>query len=213
MSSRNVLRAELHAHSSISDGRDSVKALLNAAISKKIDVVSITDHDTVQGSLEAADVIEEEHLPLRVIPGCEITTSSGHLLAYGMTEDVEPKMSMKETCDAVRSLGGVCFLAHPFDIIRGGSVRISDFQVVDGVEIFNSKSYFNFLAKRYARKFSKPGIAGSDAHSARSVGMAVTLLPQNSDLLNSLFHASYNGRRVSFRERLAFLLFQLSQRL
>lgn len=213
MSSRNVLRAELHVHSSISDGRDNVKTILNAAVSKKVDVVSITDHDTVQGSLEAIEVTEEEHLPLRVIPGCEITTSSGHLLAYGITEDVEPKMSMKETCERVRTLGGVCFLAHPFDFIRGGSLRIADFKVVDGVEVFNSKSCFNFLAKRYAKKFSKPGIAGSDAHSANSIGMAITLLPETHDVLSSLLTASYNGRRASLKERLAFLLFQLNQRL
>ena len=122
-------------------------------------------------------------------------------------------MSTEHTCERVRPIGGVCLLAHPFDFIRGGSLRIADFKVVDGVEIFNSKSYFNFLAKIYAKKFSKPGIAGSDAHSAKSVGMAITLLPETPDVLSSLLTASYNGRRASLKERLAFLLFQLNQRL
>ncbi len=206
-----MLRAELHVHSTFSDGRDTVRALLLSAVEKSINVISITDHDTVQGSLEAVDLVEEEGLPLQVIPGVEVTTSSGHLLAYGITKDVEPRMSMDETCRVVRKLGGLCFLAHPFDVIRGGSVRLRDFRIVDGVEVFNSKSYFNFLAKRYARKFSKPGIAGSDAHSAKSVGMALTLLHENG--LTSLLTASYEGRKTPIRERFAFLLFRLNQRL
>ncbi|WP_456329142.1 PHP domain-containing protein [Archaeoglobus sp.] len=208
-----MLRAELHVHSSISDGKDSVRKILNAAVEKKIDVISITDHDTVQGSLEALDIVEEEKLPIKILPGCEITSSSGHILAFGIVKDVEPKMSAEETCRAVRGLGGVCFLAHPFDFIRGGSVRLRDFRIVDGIETFNAKSYFNFMAKRYARKFSKPEIAGSDAHSARSVGLAINYLPNNMNLMESIFHARYDGKRVSIRERLAFLLFQLSQRL
>lgn len=208
-----MLRAELHVHSSLSDGRDSVRKILEAAVEKKLSVIAITDHDTVQGSLEAADVVKEEHLPLRVLPGCEVTTETGHLLVYGIEKDIEPKMSMEESCRIARELGGVCFLAHPFDFIRGGSVRFKDFQVVDGVEVFNAKNYFNFLASRYARKFSKPEIAGSDAHSARAVGLAINYLPDEFNLLESLFHASYDGKRVSIRERLTFLLFRLSQRL
>jgi len=208
-----VLKAELHVHSSLSDGRDSVRKILNAAVEKRIDVISITDHDTVQGSLEAMDIVNEEKLPLRVIPGCEITSSSGHILAFGILEDVEPKISAEETCRIVRELGGVCFLAHPFDFIRGGSVRLKDFKVVDGVETFNAKSYCNFIARKYARKFSKPEIAGSDAHSARTVGLAVNFLPDSVSPIESIFYAKYNGKRVSFRERLAFLLFRLNQRL
>ncbi|MBO8178889.1 MAG: PHP domain-containing protein [Archaeoglobus sp.] len=208
-----MLKAELHVHSSISDGKDGVRKILNAAMEKKIDVISITDHDTVQGSLEALDIVEEEKLPIKILPGCEITSSSGHILAFGIIKDVEPKMSAEETCRVVRELGGVCFLAHPFDFIRGGSVRLKDFRIVDGVETFNAKSYFNFMAKRYAKKFSKPEIAGSDAHSARAVGLAVNYLPDNINLIESIFHARYDGKRVSIRERLAFLLFQLSQRL
>ncbi len=208
-----MLRAELHVHSSLSDGRDSVRKILEAALEKGINVISITDHDTVQGSLEAIDIVSEEQLPLKVLPGCEVTASTGHVLVYGVVKDIEPKMSVEETCIAAREHGGVCFLAHPFDFIRKGSVRLKDFHSVDGIETFNAKSCFNFLARRYAKKLSKPEIAGSDAHSARAVGVAVNYLPEEADLLRSLFHARYDGRRVSIRERLAFLLFRLNRRL
>lgn len=206
-----MLRAELHVHSSMSDGRDSVRKILSIAVERGIEVISITDHDTVEGSLEAAELVEEENLPIKVLPGVEVSASTGHILAFGILKDVEAGMSVEETCRKVRELGGVTFLAHPFDFLRGGSVRLKDFILSDGVESFNAKSCFNFLAKRYASKFSKPEIAGSDAHSAKSVGLAINYIPDLN--VESLFRASFNGRKISLRERLAFLLFRLSQRL
>lgn len=204
-----MLKAELHVHSSHSDGRDSVRKILEEVMAKKIDVISITDHDTIQGSLEAEEIVEEEHLPVVVIRGVEISTASGHLLAYGIKRDIESKMSMEESCRAVKNQGGVSVLAHPFDFFRHGSVRIGDFKVVDAVEVFNAKSPFNFLANKYAREHSKPGIAGSDAHTASAIGLGITLMKNAS--LNSILEASYNGRKLSLKERSAFLRFRLSQ--
>lgn len=204
-----MLKAELHVHSSHSDGRDSVRKILEEAVAKKIDVISITDHDTLQGSLEAEEIVEEEHFPVVVIRGVEISTSSGHLLAYGIKRDVEPKMSMRKSCMAVKNQGGICVLAHPFDFLRHGSIRTRDFKLVDAVEVFNAKSPFNFLARMYAQKYSKPGIAGSDAHTASAIGLGMTLM-KNANL-KSILEASYNGRKISVRERFAFLRFRLSQ--
>ncbi len=205
-----MLKAELHVHSSLSDGRDSVRRIVEVAVDRDFDVLSITDHDTIEGSQEAADVVEEEHYPITILPGVEITTANGHLLAYGISTDIDAGMSMEESCAAVRKMGGLCFLAHPFDFIRGGSIRISSFRVVDGVEVYNSKNPFNFLAARYAAKYGKPGIAGSDAHFAEHIGAAVTYLA--SPTPSSLLEARFEGRRMPIRERLAFLLFRLSRR-
>ncbi len=204
-----MYNAELHVHSYFSDGKDSVKKIIEVAISKGIDILSITDHDTVQGSLEALDVVKEENIEIFIIPGVEITTDSGHLLAYGIKDNVDPGMSMRETCNVVKKLGGLTFLAHPFDFLRNGSVRISDFKVVDGVEVYNAKSPFNFLASYFARKYNKPGIAGSDAHYARDVGTSVTFL--NDKKLEALLNATYTGKRISFKSRLAFLLSRLDR--
>ncbi|MET1124444.1 MAG: PHP domain-containing protein [Archaeoglobaceae archaeon] len=199
-----MFKAELHCHTTYSDGRDSVRKVIEAAIAKGINIIAITDHDCVEASLEAEEIVEEENLPLRVITASEITTTNGHLLAYGIRRDVDAGMDIAETCEEVRRLGGLTFVAHPFDFIRGGTLRLKSFSVADGVEVFNSKSYVNFLARRFAKRFEKPGIAGSDAHSVRSVGLAVNLLKDSS--LNSLLSASYVARRMPIGERLRSLL-------
>lgn len=199
-----MLRAELHVHSNYSDGRDSVKRILMSAIEKRIDVLSITDHDTVDGSLSAMEIVSAEKLPLVVIPGIEISTRSGHLLAYGVSKSIEKGLGMRETCEEVRGLKGLTVLAHPFDFLRNGTLRKEDFRFVDCVEVFNAKSYFNFLAKRYAKRYNKKGIGGSDAHRASDVGIVINYLeaPNKESILNAI----YDGRRQTIKERLSFLL-------
>ena len=59
-----MLKADLHIHTNYSDGRDNVRKILAAAITKNLDVIAITDHNTMQGSLEAINIVEEEHLPI-----------------------------------------------------------------------------------------------------------------------------------------------------
>ncbi|MEM2402370.1 MAG: PHP domain-containing protein, partial [Archaeoglobaceae archaeon] len=79
-----MLKAELHVHSRYSDGLDSVEKLVREAIKKGIEIISITDHDTLNGSLSAIELVEAEKLEIIVIPGIEVSTRSGHLLAYGI---------------------------------------------------------------------------------------------------------------------------------
>jgi len=172
--------AELHVHSNHSDGRDSVKKLLESAIEKRIGAISITDHDTINGSLEAVELVNEEYYPLMVIPGIEISTDDGHLLAYGVEKEFDPGMSMEDTIREVRKAGGVSVVAHPFQIHRHGILSLKKvIRAVDAIEVFNAKFYIgicNKLANRIAEKYGIPGIAGSDAHSAKSVGYGLTIL-------------------------------------
>lgn len=205
------MKAELHVHSNFSDGKSSVREIILEALRRGIEVISITDHDTIDGSMHAMEIAMEEKIPVVVIPGIEISTSSGHLLAYGIKEDIESGLSMEESCEIVKSLGGISVLAHPFDFLRKGTIRKRDFVFVDCVEVFNAKSYFNFLAKRYAEKYGKKGIGGSDAHSAEQIGIVINHLefPEKDAILN----AAFDGKRQKFIERVSFLLSRISRRL
>ena len=172
--------AELHVHTTHSDGRSSVREVLDACVKKGIKIVSITDHDTVNGSLEAIEIVRDEHLDIEVLPGVEVTTSSGHLLVYGVTEDVEKGMSIRETAERVRELEGVTAIAHPYQIERRGvAVPSRHVPYVDAVEVFNAKyvvGICNAMARKLAVRFGKSMIAGSDAHVAEHVGYGLTLV-------------------------------------
>ena len=76
-----------------------------------LSVVAITDHDTLRGTAEAADLAPR--YGLEVVPGCEVSTAEGHLLALFIQRPVRPGRSLIETAQAVADQGGLCIAAHP----------------------------------------------------------------------------------------------------
>ena len=78
--------ADLHTHSNASDGTETPADLVRAAVLAGLDVVALTDHDTVRGWQEATAAVAALPTPLRLVPGAEISSVhdgiSLHLLAY-----------------------------------------------------------------------------------------------------------------------------------
>lgn len=79
-----MAKADLHLHSTASDGNMSPEEVVNAARKLNLSVIALTDHDTIQGVKPAQKAARE--LELEVLPGIEITTDFNgrecHLLAY-----------------------------------------------------------------------------------------------------------------------------------
>ncbi len=78
-----IVRIDLHTHSSVSDGTDPPAAVMRQARAAGLDVVALTDHDTVGGHAEA---LRELPPGLTFVPGmelsCRLDGHSVHLLAY-----------------------------------------------------------------------------------------------------------------------------------
>ena len=77
------MRIDLHAHTTCSDGTQSPTELVAAARAAALDVVAITDHDTMAGSFVARDYLErfpELAEQLEIVPGVEISSRDGHIL-------------------------------------------------------------------------------------------------------------------------------------
>jgi predicted metal-dependent phosphoesterase TrpH len=76
-------RIDLHCHTTFSDGDLSPDALVRRAIARRVGVLSITDHDSVE-ALPAARAAAGTALEL--VPGIEVSTSSNgldlHILGY-----------------------------------------------------------------------------------------------------------------------------------
>jgi len=156
-----------------------VKKIVLRALELGLNALSITDHDTLNGSLEAAEFVRDEHLDIDIIPGIEITTSDGHLLAYGVSRDIDRGMSLKESVWEVKKQNGLTAIPHPFQIDRHGVRRLELFRYVDAIEVFNAKfltGFCNFLSWKISKKFNKTMIAGSDAHRIETIGYGITLI-------------------------------------
>lgn len=174
---RTLLSLDLHVHSSLSyDGHEPVELLLEHASDIGLDGVVVTDHDRIAASLAAAELASE--FGLVGIPGVEVSTADGHLLAIGVEERPARGMSYAETVERVRELGGAAVVPHPFQRTRHGVCRsVLDDTTVDAVEVYNSMLFTgwrNRRARRYAESYGYGAVAGSDAHYLPNVGRAYT---------------------------------------
>jgi predicted metal-dependent phosphoesterase TrpH len=98
-----VVRIDLHTHSAMSDGTEAPAQVMRAAAAAGLDVVALTDHDTLAGWDEAE--AEARALGLRFVPGIEISSRhrgvSVHLLAYWpRVDDADLLAMMARTRDA-----------------------------------------------------------------------------------------------------------------
>jgi predicted metal-dependent phosphoesterase TrpH len=186
---------ELHCHTEWSkDSLNTFDQVVAAARRRKLDRIILTDHNTAEGALLWA-----KRAPDLFIPGEEIMTTGGELLAWFIKETVPRGLSPDETIRRLRDQGAVIGVAHPFDRIRKGAWDEAELMEivdqVDVIEIFNARCFTtadNSRAALFAEKFSKPGTAGSDAHIPYEYGRAAMRLKPFTDaegLLDSIKEA------------------------
>ncbi len=195
-----MLTAELHVHSSLShDGRDPVDLILEQAAGVGLDAIAVTDHDQIDASLEAVELASE--YDLIGIPGIEISTAHGHVIALGITDTIEPGLPFVETVQRIHEAGGIAVIPHPFQQSRSGVLTKIDKQTVidhaDAIEVYNSRlltGRANRQADRFATRYGLPKTAGSDAHVCEMVGQAVTHIDATEPTAESIIEAIAAGR-------------------
>ena len=146
--------------------------MIEAAIQRGLQGIIVTDHDSVMGGLIGRK-IAKAYADFQVIPGAEITSRSGHILAVGIETDIPKGLSVEETVERIRDLGGISVTSHPFSNRVQPSLGEQCLKT-DGVEVFNATNsrQANLRAMSIAQTRGRPETAGSDAHWARSVGKA-----------------------------------------
>jgi predicted metal-dependent phosphoesterase TrpH len=183
---------DLHCHTRASfDSLASVRAVLDAAARRGLTHLAITDHDRIDGALEARAVAPHG---LSVIVGEEVRTADGDLICVFLQEALPPGRTAAATIDAAREQGALVGIPHPFDRFRGSLLHrdplLARAAEVDWVEIHNARLVGggNARAAAWARELGLPGVAVSDAHSILEVGVAFTILngdPSNADGLHA----------------------------
>ena len=182
--------ADLHLHTSFSDGWPSPEEVVDhVTLESDLDVIAITDHDTIEGALRAADHSARVG-GVKVIIGEEVSSRQGHVLGLFLERRIRPGMSAAATVDEIHRQGGVAVAAHPFwrteriaERLRGpvhGVGWLAAELDFDAVEVANSSpglGLANVLARRLALATGQACLGGSDAHILEAVGKAATSFP------------------------------------
>ena len=184
--------ADLHVHTTSSDGMMSAAMVLNyVAVNTQLDVLAITDHNTLDGWLRARDFKsrpDNDHLAdLDLIPGIEISSRDGHIIGLWVEKMIPRDMSAADTIAAIHEQGGLALSPHPYAWLPG----LKEFAGVgglftelpfDAVELRNSTptETFNnyrtaFTNRRRANPIAEYG--GSDAHFLWAISRTWTEFP------------------------------------
>jgi hypothetical protein len=202
---------DLHVHTnkgspdSLIDPRD-----LPAYIQEKgLNGVAITEHD----NFSAKDTLYFlEKTDLVWIAGMEIRTEVGDIIAFGLdeySEELSHSLTLKKVAE---EKGAFLIATHPFrrdfspvgyggvaffepDISLETAIQRPIFSIVHAIEVMNGSSITSEIefALEVSKALGLKEIAGSDAHSPRSIGSCVTIFPRKFHNSNDFLEALKNG--------------------
>jgi hypothetical protein len=132
------LRCVIHLHSTHSDGTGTVEEIAAAGEAAGLDVVLLTDHDTLAGS-------DAWMGSVLLLVGHEVSPRDrNHFLAFDTGDVIDHSgLSPGEIASAVRDAGGFGFAAHPFSQGNPALGRAAkampwgDLECLDGLELWN----------------------------------------------------------------------------
>ena len=137
--------ADPHCHTTASDGMVTPAELVDAAVKANLDLIAITDHDTMASVAEVCS--RGEAAGLAVVPGQEVTTkwpAQTHMLGWFLETPVRSGMSLEYTVAAIHEQGGLVIVPHPFMPVYFGSIqpgmlrRLLEVTSVDGIEMLST---------------------------------------------------------------------------
>src|SRR3984957_13344251 len=187
----------LHTNRGSADSNLSPKDMIARAQAIGIGAVCITEHDNAWDLREIAALAADSGVIF--LRGMEVTTELGHIGVFGLTEYVGGIYKLRELRKVVDKLGGIMVANHPFrykldprfSFMNADAEAISVehperaaqleiIQLCDAVEVLNGacSEEENVFALKVARSLGLAEVAGSDSHSANSVGCVTTLLTE-----------------------------------
>ena len=177
---------DLHMHSHHSfDSKTKMDNILKAAVAQGVRAISITDHDNLEGSLEA---LKRDHPGVDIVPGMEITSEVGDIIALFINKPIHA-VDLKGIVKEVREQGGLLYLPHPFRGRR--SIALELIENMDVFEIYNGRSqginynddaFGDAEIVQFAQEYHLTGMGGSDAHKPGELMRVVTYVPDYSSL-------------------------------
>jgi predicted metal-dependent phosphoesterase TrpH len=196
------VKVDLHVHSTASDGEHAPAEVAHLAAKAGLDVIALTDHDTVSGVAEARAA--GETLGLKVVSGCEFSVAGPggemHLLAYflpvgetvvdAFLEDQRAKRHVRAV-EMIRRLGhsGVAITEQQVsDIAKGGSwgrPHVARAIVATGAASSVQEAFDRFIG------FGRPGFVGKELPTVQSV----TALVRTAGGVTSAAHLKDRGVR------------------
>ena len=181
-----MYKMDSHIHSEYSpDSKSKLKDIFDMAKSRNIDIIAISDHNTVDGSKEARRLTKNDDL--LVIPSIEISSLEGHILGFGCEEKIDRDLPAAETIDLIHDQEALAIIPHPYCFYRHGLLCKANYKdlKIDAIETKNARfivGYCNNKAKNLSKKENLPSLGASDAHYFKFVGDCYSKIDCEKDI-------------------------------
>ncbi|MDR2202806.1 MAG: PHP domain-containing protein, partial [Nitrososphaerota archaeon] len=183
------IRADLHVHTTYSsDSLITPKDLIYYAKKNGLNAVAVTDHNYLEGAVKIAKEVKD----FLVIPGMEISSSEGHIVALNIKESIPRGLTAIETVERIHDADGVAIACHPYVYFKG-CLRNAVCNAFDAIEVINARA-FPFQnsvkkAREAAERYQLSQVAGTDAHYGPQIGYGYTTIDVEISTIDSIIKA------------------------
>ncbi len=188
-----MIRADLHVHTTYSsDSLITPQELIKYAKLRGLNAIAVTDHNTLDGAYKIA---RETDFP--IIPGMEISSADGHIVALNVKELIPRDLTAVETVERIHKAGGIAIACHPYVLFKGclKDAVTGDF---DAIEIINAHAYpFKRSIKKAqekAEQYGLPRVAGTDSHFRTQIGWGYTEIDAEAPTADAIVKAIAAGK-------------------
>ncbi len=199
------IRADLHVHTTYSkDSFITPKDLIYYSKKMGLNACAVTDHDTLEGAYKIAK--ETDFL---IIPGMEVSSADGHIVALNVHEVIPRGFSAVETVERIHRAGGVAIACHPYVYFKG-CLREHVCSSFDAIEVINARAFpFNNSVKKAeeaAQRLNLSRVAGTDAHYGPQIGYGYTVIEAEEPSVDAIAKAIVNGHCQAFGQPVPVIL-------
>ncbi|MGD6853124.1 MAG: CehA/McbA family metallohydrolase [Candidatus Bathyarchaeia archaeon] len=189
-----LIRADLHVHTTYSsDSLITPKELVYYSKKRGLNAVAVTDHNTLDGAYKIA----EQTPDFLIIPGMEVSSADGHIVALNVEELIPRGYSAVETVERIHKAGGVAIACHPYVYLKG-CLRNNVCDVFDAIEVINARAFpFKNSVKKAqeaAERFHLSRVAGTDAHYGPQIGYGYTEIDVEEATVDAVAKAIVEGQ-------------------
>ena len=199
------IKADLHVHTTFSkDSLITPKELVYYAKKRGLNAVAVTDHNQLEGAYKIAK--ETDFL---IIPGMEVSSADGHIVALNVKELIPRGYSAAETVERIHRAGGVAIACHPYVKFKG-CLKEKVGSTFDAIEVINARAFpFKNSVKKAeetAERLKLSRVAGTDAHYGPQIGYGYTVIESEEASVDAIAKAIVEGNCQPFGQVVPFTL-------
>lgn len=176
-SEKKQIAIDFHVHV---DERVKYQYIPSVLRSRGLDGAGLLTHNDFAFARKVTDKLKAKDREKVYLAGVEVDTADGHIIAYGINEEIPPNQPSEETIELIRDLGGVSIIPHPF--MSHNSVGWKAYTLkADAMEFYNgfAKIFLNFpniMAKVAFKHNGFSEVGGSDAHHVNVIGTCFSIV-------------------------------------